>query len=117
MTFRASIMEGNGSILKEIDSNHMLVEDTNLISSVDVKSLYQDLFHSLDIATATDLEKLCLHRQPKEKCDTGQKVCVYLLDFKLTCIYFVSSRASRERKEENIAECAGLLQCRLKKKE
>jgi hypothetical protein len=50
----ASFLEGNK--FKHV----MFIEDTNLILSVDVNSLSQELSHSLDIATATDLEKLRL---------------------------------------------------------
>jgi hypothetical protein len=55
-------MEGSIPKLKEIDSKHMLSEDTNLISRVDVNSLSQKLSHSPDITTDTALEKLCLLR-------------------------------------------------------
>jgi hypothetical protein len=61
MTSRASIMEGT-QFLKTIDSKHKLIENTNMILSVNVSSLSQQLFHSLEIATATDSEKLCLQR-------------------------------------------------------
>jgi hypothetical protein len=62
MTSRASMMEGSPSILMTIDSKHKLIENTNMILSVKNNSLSQQLFHSLEIATATDSEKLSLQR-------------------------------------------------------
>jgi hypothetical protein len=57
-------MEGSLSKLntnvKKINSKHLFIEDTNLISSVDINSLCQELSHSLDIATDTTSEKLLL---------------------------------------------------------
>jgi hypothetical protein len=61
MTSIASTMEGS-QCLKTIVSKHKLIENTNIILSVKNNSLSQELFHSLEIASFTDSEKLCLQR-------------------------------------------------------
>jgi hypothetical protein len=67
MTSIASVMEGSLSILKTIDSKHKLIENTNMILSVNLNSLSQQLFHSLEIASVTDSEKLCLQQRSHQK--------------------------------------------------
>jgi hypothetical protein len=67
-------MEGSRPKLKTIDSKHKLIENTNIILSVKNNSLYQELFHSLEIASFTDSEELCLQRSHHEKNRDGWTV-------------------------------------------